>query len=159
MNEYTRTLERLRDIHLPAEPGFWPLAPGWWILALLLLAVGLLIWFSSRTRLRRRQRRQIWSHLAGLEQGWEADGDHRGFVAALSALLRRVAMITHERQEVASLCGEGWLRFLDHACSHKEFVAGVGARLVDGPYRPESLDEDQLRQLCELVRVWIRENL
>ena len=35
---------QLHDIHLPDPAGWWPPAPGWWILALLLLA--LLIWFS-----------------------------------------------------------------------------------------------------------------
>lgn len=159
MNDYARTLERLRDIHLPSEPGFWPPAPGWWLLALLVLVAILILWFGNRTRLRRRQRRQVWSQLNSLEQLWREHGDNRRYVAELSALLRRVAMITYERREVASMNGDSWLRFLDHACSHKEFVAGVGARLADGPYRPEPLDTDQARQLQELVRVWVRENL
>ncbi|MEP6880575.1 MAG: DUF4381 domain-containing protein, partial [Dokdonella sp.] len=32
----------LRDIHLPADPSWWPPAPGWWILAAILL--GVTIW-------------------------------------------------------------------------------------------------------------------
>lgn len=159
MNEYAQTLEQLRDIQLPPPPGFWPPAQGWWLLAGVILALLLVLWFSRRTRLRRRRRRQVWAELERLEQAWQQDGDSRGFVAALSALLRRVAMIGHDRHRVAALTGEPWLRFLDHACSHKEFVAGVGAHLMDGPYRQVTLEADQTRALYQLVRVWVGENM
>ena len=33
-------LAQLADIHLPAEVSYWPPAPGWWVLALLLLGSG-----------------------------------------------------------------------------------------------------------------------
>ena len=47
-------LAQLRDIHLPDTGGFWPPAPGWWLLALLsltALALAVLWW---RRHLRRR---------------------------------------------------------------------------------------------------------
>lgn len=31
--ELAKQLEQLRDIHLPADISWWPLAPGWWALA------------------------------------------------------------------------------------------------------------------------------
>ena len=39
----------LRDIHLPGDPSWWPPAPGWWMLALLLVAAHLVL-------VRRRER-------------------------------------------------------------------------------------------------------
>jgi hypothetical protein len=32
-------LEQLQDIHAAAEPSLWPPAPGWWVLAAIILAV------------------------------------------------------------------------------------------------------------------------
>ncbi|MGB4246521.1 MAG: DUF4381 family protein, partial [Pseudohongiellaceae bacterium] len=32
-------LSQLADIHLPEPIGFWPPAPGWWVLLVLLLVV------------------------------------------------------------------------------------------------------------------------
>ena len=29
----------LRDLHLPAEVGWWPLAPGWWVLIAIVAAL------------------------------------------------------------------------------------------------------------------------
>ena len=31
-------LEQLADIHLPIEISYWPPAPGWWLLSLILIA-------------------------------------------------------------------------------------------------------------------------
>jgi hypothetical protein len=36
----------LRDIHLPPPAGWWPLAPGWWIL--IGIALLLLTWLAWR---------------------------------------------------------------------------------------------------------------
>ncbi|MDD9890866.1 MAG: DUF4381 domain-containing protein, partial [Gammaproteobacteria bacterium] len=33
-------LAQLADIHLPGEISYWPPAPGWWVLAALLLLGG-----------------------------------------------------------------------------------------------------------------------
>ena len=39
-------LSQLKDIHLPATGGFWPPAPGWWLLALILLLAHLVMRYT-----------------------------------------------------------------------------------------------------------------
>ena len=39
---------KLADIHLPEAIGFWPVAPGWWIvLALMILAIFLIVFLKK----------------------------------------------------------------------------------------------------------------
>ena len=35
-------LDQLRDIHLPEPISWWPLAPGWWLL--IIIALALMVW-------------------------------------------------------------------------------------------------------------------
>ena len=46
-------LQQLRDIHLPVEPGWWPPAIGWWLLALMLAAA--VAWLAWRLAARWRR--------------------------------------------------------------------------------------------------------
>jgi len=157
MNDLGAALQQLRDIHLPPPPSIWPLAPGWW---LLLIVGGLLLlaWFYwLRYSRRHAARQQVWGELYRLQQNYEQDRDVQAYAMGVSILLRRAAMVRHGRKEVAALTGDRWLAFLDRECSHKEFVNGVGACLVDAPYRRQQ--EVDVNSLASLVRSWMRENL
>ena len=60
---------QLRDIHLPADPGWWPPAPGWWLLAAVLVA--LLAWavvFGWRRVQVRPHRPRVLAPRAALER-------------------------------------------------------------------------------------------
>jgi hypothetical protein len=138
----------LRDIHLPAEPSWWPPAPGWWLLAAVALAVmAWLAWRAlRRARLQRRRRR--------LRAAWaEAVARHApeqgaALVAELSLLLRRAAK--RHAPKALALQGEAWLEFLDAGDPQRPFRDGAGRLLLDGPYRPH-LAAAEAQQLAELV--------
>ena len=73
-------LAALRDIHGAPEIPIWPPAPGWWVLAALLMV--LLVWaglkliaYLRRMALRRRVLRQLES----CEETYGVNGDLRGF--------------------------------------------------------------------------------
>ncbi|MGZ8250146.1 DUF4381 domain-containing protein [Methylomagnum sp.] len=141
----------LRDIHLPESVGWWPPAIGWWLLLILvpLLIVGL-VWVI------RRLRRVSPVKLARRElDALRADAslDPAEKLRRLSILLRRTALSIHPRDEVASLTGEAWLRWLDSGLGEPRFSRGVGRWLVDVPYRPTPpTDLDELLDLC---RDWL----
>jgi len=132
----------LRDVHLPPTPAWWPLAPGWWLLAGLLAMV--VLFFVVR-HWRRRQRRRRW--LRWFDESGLGDAP-AAQVAAMSDLLRRAARETDS--SAVRLSGEAWLRFLD-GDSAGAFSQGEGRLLLDGGYRRE-VDADAVVRLRGLVR-------
>jgi hypothetical protein len=143
----------LRDIHPPAEPAFWPPAPGWWVL-LALLAAGMAAattraWRAYRARARRRRILAELGRISGRAQG-------PALAAAVSALLKRVALARFPGGQVAPLTGQAWLDFLDRNGGAGRFAAGVGRVLAEGPYAP-AMDVDP-QALLDLARDWVRKN-
>jgi len=145
-------LARLRDIHLPEPVSWWPPAPGWWIVALVLLAaLSMVIYFVSRSRRRTRYRRLALRELHDLTA---TEKDTRALLEKTSALLRRVAIQAYGRQQVAPLSGTAWLAFLDRTGKTDQFSRGAGKILGSALYQasPEA-DPDGIRQVAEQ---WIR---
>ncbi len=141
----------LRDIHLPEPIGWWPPAPGWWLLAVGLPALLMLAWWLWRW-LRRKTVAKL--ALAELESIAQSDADARVQVQQLGILLRRVALSRYPREQVAGLVGEQWLAFLDGALGKEDFSKGVGRLFIAAPYRREvQADMDALYALC---REWIK---
>ena len=139
----------LRDIHLPTDIGWWPLAPGWWLLLGLILLVALLILLLVRFRQRRRLRRLA---LRQLEQLAQLPEDQ--LLIPLSRLLRQAAISHFPRHETASLNGQTWLEFLDRPFAEQPFTQGAGSCLADAPYRPAAqIDAAALIDLC---RRWLK---
>ena len=148
----------LRDIHLPGAPSLWPPAPGWWVLAVLVLV--LLAW-GGRALLRRRrirqQRERVYDALAALQTGFSHDRSPEQ-LSRISELMRRLALMRFPRSEVASLSDAAWLHFLDTTGGQGRFSEGPGRILAEGPYRrelPPDLDTDGL---ATLVRSWVEHN-
>ncbi len=159
MNPASQPALQLRDIHLPAEPGWWPPAPGWWVVAVLLLV--LLVW-ATRIALRHyhlhRQRQHILALLDALAQR-PGDDVTPAKIAEISTLLRRLALMRYPRQQVAALTGAEWLRFLDESGGNDRFTHGPGQVLASGPYQPALPADLDLAALNALVRDWIKKNM
>ncbi len=148
---------QLADIHLPASPGFWPPAWGWWLvlaLALMLLVLLALKWRRYRQRKQRQQ--QVLEALKQLELRLQKE-KNTAAIAELNILLRRLALMHYPRQRVASLTGQQWLQFLDESGQMQDFTQGAGQLLAAAPYQagmPESADLDAL---VKAVRKWVKQ--
>ena len=148
----------LRDIHAAPPPAFWPPAPGWWVLAAVLLALltVLTVWGYRRYRAYRRKR-QIMHEIDQITDSYISKNNAL-FVTEISTLLRRVALQRYDRAEVAPLTGAAWLRFLDGTGGEGGFEKGVGRILEAGPYQP-CTGEVSADELLALARQWVSRNL
>ena len=118
-------LSHLADIVVPPPVPWWPPAPGWWILATGCLAA---LAMSAAVALGRYQRNAY--RRAALAELAAVNVDGPAAAAAISAVLKRVALVAYPRSEVASLTGAAWLAFLDRAGATTDFTSGLAASLT-----------------------------
>ncbi len=135
----------LRDLHLPAEIGWWPLAPGWWLLlGLAGIGVLLLTVFALKARAGNAARRTALRVLDEYAGDYRRHRNPAVLATQVSALLRRVMLAYAPRSEVAGLTGKDWLEWLDRDLDDAAFAGGVGRLLLELPYRnPDTLTADE----------------
>lgn len=141
MNDTEELLSQLRDLQLPPVSAL-P-APGWWLLGVGIVLLGVFAFFSYRRFQRYGWQRQARSEL-GVLRAQVGDVPVSQSLSALSKLVRRVALVARSRQSIASLHGEDWLRELDDICGREVFKNSFGKLLENGPYQknPDVRDED-----------------
>ncbi|MCJ7555475.1 MAG: DUF4381 domain-containing protein [Gammaproteobacteria bacterium] len=146
----------LRDIHLPAPVGWWPLAPGWWWLLgiTLLLTAGVLCVALLRRYRKARLGHWLRPEFLLVTTKYQEDRDALALLQSISALLRRACISLYPREQVAGLTHERWLELLNKTGQTTQFSEGPGQLLADGPYRG-SVSTRQVEQLIPLVESWI----
>jgi len=149
MTTNTNPLQQLKDIHLPSPISMWPQAPGWYILGgILLVLISLGIIFGLRKYFICRRRNNIRRQLKSIMLNYKKEPTQS--FEALSQLVRRIALARFKREQVASLQGEAWLKFLDDMCDTQAFSAGVGRVLITAPYQKQAnADMNVLNNLLE----------
>ena len=112
--------EELRDIHPPDAISWWPPAPGWWFLMVLVVFV-MIVGLLRMRRYWRSPSRAGARELVRIKREVRATGDDDALAAALSVLLRRCVLAAFPRRDVAGLTGDAWLEFLDHTGADRGF--------------------------------------
>jgi len=142
---------QLRDIHLPDSVSWWPPAPGYWLILILILLMIVSVWLFRRWYRQQKLKRVIQNELRRIEQDFQQSNDALRLSRELSVLLRRVSLACFPNSGCESLVGEHWLSFLDQQLPDSgEFVAGVGQVLVTAPYsRQIDIDAQGLLVLCQ----------
>jgi hypothetical protein len=146
-------LSQLRDIHMPADIGYWPLAIGW----IILIVVGLLIssggiYLFVRRWISHRAKREMLTLLDQLQYQYSYEKNASVTARELSVLLKRAALSQYPREEVAGLQSEGWLLFLDKTGKTTVFSQGIGRMLVTAPYQDQA--DYSVPELFEIIRSW-----
>ncbi len=144
----------LKDIHLPEASLWWPLAPGWWLLLILLVLVifylpRLLRWLRSKpvkTLSLRELARIRADMLNGLEQQQVSQ--------EISILLRRTVISYCGRAIGASITGKNWVEQLKKLAGEECFTAEQNQWLSIDQYAPSArCDLEAMLHSCEN---WIR---
>lgn len=99
----------LRDIHLPPA-AWWPLAPGWWVIAGLLVLILVVVAGCLLRRKRASLVATVTREIDALEAAYACHHDAVALAAGASRLLRRLAV--RMDPAAASAHGAAWCAFL-----------------------------------------------
>lgn len=147
---------------MPGEVGWWPPAPGWWILAALLLVV--LGWALWRLMQQRHQQKRCRSALDELDQlllRLEARTDAHDMAQRLiyandvNGLLRRVALLHFDHDQVAGLSGSAWTDFLRRHDKRGAITQELATILAHGRFAARC--DIEPRALDAMARHWIKD--
>ncbi|WP_163834040.1 DUF4381 domain-containing protein [Spartinivicinus ruber] len=106
-------LKQLAPLAQPEPISQWPMAPGWWLLAaLILLIAGFASYKFYRRRMQRRYRQQASQLLDNYWQTYQRQQNLAAFITACNQLLKQVAITAYGRNRVAALTGQAWQQFL-----------------------------------------------
>jgi hypothetical protein len=144
----------LRDIHLPEDSLWWPLAPGWWLLLVMLVMLILVTPWLYRLIRYRSMRKRVEKAFSQIKMRFEKDSDQRRLLADLSSLLRRSMMAYEGRRQTAALTGEAWVRRLTELVGVSCFSEEQQRLLSHGQYaRDLQIDHDAMLESCQC---WIK---
>lgn len=146
-------LQQLRGLAEPAAPGFWPPAPGWWLLAVLALTA--LVWLVRAARQQHRKgapARFARSQLAALAVRFKrGELQQADYIDEVNALLKRVAFTGALAESARRAWGEPWLILLDTATHSTDFSNGPGRVLGADRYQAPSSDTFEPDRFAALV--------
>lgn len=104
-------LQQLAPLREPEPVHWWPLAPGWWLLGVLvLLGLAVVFWWVWQRWQSNRYRRDALRQLKRL------CSEREPTLEQVNILLKATALRGWPRDQVAALNGEAWLRLLTDSC-------------------------------------------
>ena len=147
----------LRDIRYPSEIDWWPMAPGWWLVLILIVTLLFVVILKLYQKYNEnRARRAALSWLKSIQNDNVIRSATKELTKTLSTLLRRTMLAYLPRNEVANLVGDRWLDFLDQGLDENYFSQGEGRCLITKPYKDSKSDENiDVEKLLDIVRMRI----
>ena len=146
-------LANLHPLREPMTIGWWPPAPGWWLLLVIgILTVTILAYFLHQHRRRNAYRRRALLQLQSLHSTHQAQSDDRKYLEEINALLKSVALHAFPQGEVAAQHGESWRTFLNRNLSPENQFQPV---FDDAAYQ-KSCPEIDMAQVHRAAQNWIK---
>ena len=136
-------LANLRDIHLPADVSWWPLAPGWWVLIAVIFALS--VWALFKWQKRRKHQQlllEVKQELAQIQSTYSQQPSELTLILNYSELLRRLLMLHLGREDTARLSGLKWFELISSYVPEQQLSEELITLMTDGKYqRQVQLDE------------------
>jgi hypothetical protein len=156
------SLENLYDIIPPPPVPWWPPAPGWYVVGVVVLALAVWAgWSWWRRWQAAAYRRAALAVLQQLKTRAADEAQRTSALRELPELVKRTALAAFPRQQVAALSGVTWLAFLDRTGHTNAFSHGRGQLLPVLSYDPHAasrLDAQSVDELFSVVSHWIQDH-
>jgi hypothetical protein len=139
----------LQELPYPDAVAFTPQTAGWLLVAALL--VGLFLWLAIRWRRRwklNEYRRIAISEIDRIRTSPES-------AAQLPFILRKVALVSYKREDVASLRGAEWMTWLNSTAENDQFSEGDAELLDRLAYSDQKVEPELLIRLVKASRTWV----
>ncbi|MGI0116144.1 DUF4381 domain-containing protein [Zooshikella sp. RANM57] len=135
--QLAQVLSDLKPLHEPPPINWWPLSPGWWVLAVLTIGVIVFcVWFLLRFWQRYQYQQHLLDELNQIWLHYQQYQQTSTYLHHANQYLKRTLLQTQSRANIASLCGQQWLQVLDQASQSNAFTDGVGQALGTMSYQP-----------------------
>ncbi|MCL1148398.1 DUF4381 domain-containing protein [Shewanella marinintestina] len=144
-------LASLKDIQPPTEIGTWPLAYGYWLAIFAGVALTITLIYLLKQR-----RNKYAVQKAALKQLDAMDLQHPQFVIEVSSLLKRAAMSTTNRQQVAKLSGNDWTLWLNAQVKTPQDEL---CQLLAKRFQPNSFSNEEKQRLKIAASNWLKSAL
>lgn len=136
---------QLEGLYEPARLAFSFDTPGWYVLLLLMLALG--AWWLYRNYKSNRYRREAVRAIYAYKEAPVEEG--------ILVILKKTAIRVYGRDRVASLYGRQWLDFLDET-SGKTHLTNLERDIKEAVTSGTPMDEASLEKLRSNAIKWLR---
>lgn len=144
-------LSELNPIIAAPAASWWPLAPGWYVVAVLLTVISVLVLGSSikAARLRRVKR----SALRALQTNASLN--------ELNLLLKQACMGYYPRKDIAQLTGRAWRDFLLAHMSERNAARyyDLLVEVEQAAYRPSAEQQALQQRYSDFAKAWLKQAL
>ena len=140
------SLDLMHDIVIPPAIEFWPLAPGWYALGLILVAY----LFYLILVLKEKHQANLYRKNALEKLHYMED------VQSILSLLKGVALYHYDREYVASLSDDKWWDFVQ---KHSKVKIDENMRQLsyEALYKPNfSISKEKLQEMKKIAKKWIQ---
>ena len=150
----TNPLATLRDLHLPEPISAWPPGPAYYVLLALGIILLLLLIQRKKYRQSTAPKREALAELQRIQTSYQHNSAPSETAAAITNLLKRVALVYHPRTDVAQLHGQAWLLFLQKTSKDIAFKP-IQTSLLETPFNPNAAED--LTPLFDAAGQWIKQ--